>query len=165
MKRLFALCLSLVLATSAWAGDIAYTIRATDLKAKPYGDAQTLTTLPPRSKVEVVKRQSSWTQVKAGTSSGWVKMLSLQLETGAASRRADNGLRSLFNVASTGRGGSTVTTGVRGLSEEDLKNTKPNPQELEKAKQYAASSGDAQRFAADGKLKAHSVGYLSGGKR
>ncbi len=165
MNKIFALCLSLVMVTSAWAGDIAYTIRATDLKSKPFSDAQTLVTLQPRIKVEIVKRQSSWTQVKLGTTSGWVKMLSLQLETGTTSRRADNGLSSLFNVAATGRGGSTVTTGVRGLSEEQLKNTTANPQALEKARQYASSREDAQKFAAAGKLKAQSVGYLSGGDK
>ncbi len=164
MKKIFALCLLLVSVTSAWAGDMAYTIRETELKDKPYSDALTLTTLQPRIRVEILKRQSSWTQVKLGTTSGWVKMLSLQLETGTTSRRADNGLNSLFNVAATGRGGSTVTTGVRGLSEEQLKNTKPNPQALQDAKRYASSRDDAQRFATEGKLHAHSVGYLSGGQ-
>ncbi len=165
MRKIFALCLSLGLATSAWASDMAYTLRATDMKAKPYGDALTLTTLPPRIKVEVLKRQSSWTQIKLGTTTGWVKMLSLQLETGTTSRRADNGLSALFNVAATGRGGSSVTTGVRGLSEEQLQDTQGNPQELEKAKKYAVSREDAQRFAAAGKLKAQSLDYLSRGEK
>jgi hypothetical protein len=73
-------------------------------------------------------------------------------------------LSALFNVAATGRGSSTVTTGVRGLSEEQLKNTKPNPQALQDAKKYASNRDDAQRFATDGKLHARSFGYLSGGK-
>ena len=42
-----------------------------------------------------------WTEVKSGKTTGWVKMLSLQLARGATQRRADNGLRSLFNVAQT----------------------------------------------------------------
>lgn len=162
MKRLIAACLAFGLIASV-AAEEAITLRSTELKAKPYSDAQTLLTLPERSKVDVLQRRASWTQVRSGKSTGWVKMLSLQLARGTTQRRADNGLRSLFNVAQTGRSGSTITTGVRGLSEEDLKNAKPDPQELEKAKQYAASKDVAQRYAAQGKLKAQQVDYLATG--
>jgi hypothetical protein len=151
-------------APAVWAGGYANTIRTTELKAKPFTDAQTLTVLPTRSRVEVLTRQASWTEVKSANQTGWVKMLSLQLETSGQSKRGDNGLSALFNVASTGRSGSTVTTGIRGLSEEQLKNTKPNPQALQAAKRYAVSSEEARRYAAEGKLNAQSVGYLNGGQ-
>jgi hypothetical protein len=163
MKNIIALCLLLGFVPAVWAAGTAYTIRPTELKAKPYTDADTLTTLPPQTRVEVLARQAGWTQVKSTSFSGWVKMLSLQLESNVQ-RRGDNGLRSLFNVASTGRSSSTVTTGIRGLSEEQLKNTKPNPQALQAVKRYAVSREAAQRYAADGKLHAQSVDYLSGGQ-
>ncbi len=164
MKRLISACLAFGFIASA-AAEEAITLRSTEMKAKPYSDAQTLLTLPERSKVEVLMRRASWTQVKSGKATGWVKMLSLQLVRGTTQRRADNGLRSLFNVAQTGRGGSTVTTGVRGLSEEQLKNPKPNPQALEEAQEFAATKAEAKRFAAAGKLKAQQVDYLAGGAR
>lgn len=164
MKSTIALCLLLGIVPAAWAGGYANTIRPTELKAKPYSDAQTLTTLPPRSRVEVLSRQASWTQVKSASFSGWVKMLSLRLETEGKGKRGDNGLSALFNVATTGRSSSTVTTGIRGLSEEQLKNTKPNPQELQAAKHYAVSRQEAQRYAAEGKLHAQRVDYLEGGQ-
>ncbi len=164
MRNMIALCLLLGFASAAWAGGAAYTIRPTELKAKPFNDAQTLTTLLPNSRVEILSRQGSWTQVKTDTRNGWVKMLSLQLEKSGQSRRGDNGLSALFNVAATGSSGSTVTTGIRGLSEEQLKNTKPNPQALQAAKRYAVSRAEAQRYAAEGKLKAQSVDYLEGGQ-
>jgi uncharacterized protein YgiM (DUF1202 family) len=164
MKKLGIILLLLGMTSYACAGDAAYTIRATELKAKPYSDAQTLRSLPPRTKVEVLKRQSRWTQVKAGTTSGWVKMLSLQLEASAAGRRSDNGLSALFNIAATGRGSSTVTTGVRGLSEEQLKTAQSNPRALQAAKKYAVSRSEAERFADEGKLLSHDVDYLSGGR-
>jgi hypothetical protein len=164
MKIIVALCLLLGFMPTVWAGGYAYTIRPTELKAKPYSDAQTLTSLPPRSKVEVLGRQASWTQVKSVSFSGWVKMLSLQLESNAQGKRADNGLSALFNVASTGRSSSTVTTGIRGLSEEKLKDAKPDPQALRAAKRYAVNREAAQRYAAEGKLHAQRVGYLDGGQ-
>jgi hypothetical protein len=165
MKYIVALCLLLGFMPTVWAGGYAYTIRPTELKAKPYSDAQTLTSLPPRSRVEVLARQASWTQVKSASFSGWVKMLSLQLESNVQKKRGDNGLSALFNVASTGKSGSTVTTGIRGLSEEQLKNSKPNPQELQAAKRYSVNREAAQRYAAEGKLHAQSVDYLEGGQR
>ena len=164
MKRLFAVCLLLGLAAAAGAADFARTIRATELKAEPYSDAQTLESLAQQSRVEVLKRQSGWTQVKTATASGWVKMLSLQLEAGTAGKSGDSGLGALFNVASTGKSGSTVTTGVRGLSEEQLKNARPDAKALQAAKRNAASQQEARQFAAEGKLKAQSVDYLSGGQ-
>ncbi|GAB1232971.1 hypothetical protein UT4_14370 [Ferrigenium sp. UT4] len=163
MRKLFVWFCVLGYAASAWAAEEAYTIRATELKAKPYSDAQTLVTLPERSKVVVLQRRASWTQVRAGETAGWVKMLSIQLARGSSERRADNGLRSLFNVARSGGSGATVTTGVRGLSEEQLKNTRPDPQALEKARRYAASKVEAKRFAAEGKLKSQQVDYFAAG--
>jgi hypothetical protein len=164
MRKIVALCLLFGLAPAVWAGETAYTIRSAELKARPYTDAQTLTSLPPRSRVEVLGRQASWTHVKSPSFDGWVKMLNLRFDENGQGKRGDNGLSALFNVASTGRSNSTVTTGIRGLSEEQLKNTKPNPQALQAAKRFAVSRADAQHFAAQGKLHAQSVDYLEGGQ-
>ena len=164
MRNIIALCLLLGFAPTVWAGGYAYTIRPTELKTKPYTDAKTLTSLPPRTRVEVLTRQASWTQVKSASFSGWVKMLNLKLELNVQNKRGDNGLRALFNVASTGRSSSTVTTGIRGLSEEQLKNATPNPQALQDAKRYAVSREAARRYAEEGKLHAQSVDYLQGGQ-
>jgi hypothetical protein len=164
MRRLFACCLLLGVALPGWGADFARTIRTTELKAQPYSDARTLENLPARSRVEVLKRQSGWTRVKTATASGWVKMLSLRVEAGTGTKRGDSGLGALFNVASTGKSGSTVTTGVRGLSEEQLTNAQPDAKALQAAKRYAVSKQEAQRYAAEGKLQAQSVDYLSGGR-
>jgi hypothetical protein len=120
--------------------------------------------VPARSRVEILKRQSGWTRVKTATATGWVKMLSLRVEAGTSAKRGDSGLGALFNVASTGKSGSTVTTGVRGLSEEQLTNAQPDAKALQAAKRYAVSKQEAQRYAAEGKLQAKSVDYLSGGR-
>lgn len=159
MKWMAAMCLSLACGL-AYAGDPAHTVRDTDLKAKPYSDADTLQVVAANSKVEILLRKSSWMQIKVGGKTGWVRMLSLRLGDGGQQKRGDNGLAALFNVANTGSSGSTVTTGVRGLSEEQLKNTKPNPQELEAGRSYAVDKAEAKRFAQAGKLKARSMDYL-----
>lgn len=146
-------------AVAAQAGEPAYTVRATELKARPFSDAATVANLAERSQVEVVARQGSWTQVEANGKTGWVKMLSLRFGD-AQKKSGDSGLGALFNVATTGSSGSTVATGVRGLSEENLKNPHPAPQELQQLKHYAVGKQEAQRFARAGKLQPQQVAYL-----
>lgn len=147
-------------ADSVQAGEVAYTVRSTELKAKPFSDAVTLARLEQRTKVEVIGRRSSWRQVQVEGKVGWIKMLSLKFYH--ADRKAgDNGLATLFNVATTGRTGSSVTTGVRGLSEDDLKHTRPNPQALEVMDTYGVDKLEAQRFAGVGKLSSQSMGYIA----
>ena len=149
----------LALACGLAQAETATAVRQTELKDKPFSDAKTLASVPAQSKVEIVKRQGSWSQVKAGGKTGWVKMLSLRVEGGSA-KAGDSGLKSLFSVASTGRSGSTMTTGVRGLSEEKLHNPQPNPQALQELNGYGVDKGEAQKFAAAGKLKAANMAYL-----
>ena len=143
----------------AQAGDTAYTVRTTALKEKPYTDAKTLDSLAQNTKVEIVGRHGSWNKIKVGDETGWVKMLSLRLgET--TQKTGDTGFKTLFNVASTGGSGSTMTTGVRGLSEEKLHNPQPNPQALNEMHKLAVGKDEAQRFAGAGKLAAGKMDYL-----
>jgi hypothetical protein len=110
----FVTCL--LLCCSAWAGDTAFTVRPTELKAKPHSDAATLVNLSERSTVEVLLRQFSWMQVKAAAGVGWVKMLSLRLGSqDAPTRRAEPGTNDLFEVASKGRSVSNTGTLAKGL--------------------------------------------------
>ena len=74
MRLFIAVCLCLA-CVCTHAGEPAYTVRDVPLKAKPFADAPTLATLPASSKVEIMSRQSGWTQVKAEAATGWVKML------------------------------------------------------------------------------------------
>lgn len=159
MQLMFAACLSMV-SGLAQAGETAYTVRPVELKAKPFADAATLANLAEKSGVEVVARKGSWNQVKAAGATGWVKMLSLRFGEGAQKKAGDSGMGALFNVASTGGSGSTTTTGVRGLSEEKLRNPQPNPQALKQLEGFAESKTKAQQFAKSGKLSAAEVDYL-----
>ena len=68
----------------------------------------------------------------------------------------------LLGLASgrAGTGKVVATTGIRGLSEEDLKAAKYNETELKKAESYGVTRAEAQKFAAEGKLTARKVEYL-----
>ena len=134
-------------------------IRAAELKQEPASDAATVATLAESTVVEAFERKSGWTRVKSASGEGWVRMLSLRFGGSAATKSGSSGVSQLFNVARTGSSGTQVTTGVRGLDEQQLANAQPNPAELTKLDGFAADRDAAASFAAQGKLEAQSVGY------
>lgn len=153
MKALLPL---LFLPLVAWA-EPATVIRATELKADPATDAATVAQLPEKAQVDALERKGGWTRVKAGGAQGWVKMLALRYD--GTAKRGDTGVAQAFNVARTGSSGTQVTTGVRGLDEEQLAKAQPNPAELAKLDRYAVDRAAANEFAAEGKLSPVSVAY------
>lgn len=159
MRWLPVFCLSCCI-FAAHAAETAYTVRTTEVKARPFSDADTLSSLPKNSPVEVLERKASWTRIKSDGTTGWVKMLGLRFGDAARKKSGDSGLGALFNVAATGGSGSTVSTGVRGLSEENLKNPHPNPQAMKELQRYATGKREAQGFGKSGKLATRQIDYL-----
>ncbi|MDP2246493.1 MAG: SH3 domain-containing protein [Nitrosomonadales bacterium] len=140
------------------------TIVAADLKQHPFSDAPTITNLASDTELEVIKRQGGWMQVKSGANEGWLKMTAVKLGTGAATQgKGGGGLGTLFNLATTGRSGSsgvTVTTGIRGLGQEELKNAQPDHAAVQKMETFVGARNEAASFASGGKLQAQKVEYL-----
>jgi hypothetical protein len=159
MRYLFALILYAALAAPVYAWQIAYTVRSTEIKQLPYSDAKTLGTLDEKASVSVMSRQGGWVKIASAKGNGWVRMLSLRGDS-AAKKPGDTGLQSLINVGRSGSSGIAMTTGIRGLSEEDLKNAQPNPGEFEKLQKYAVNKTKAEKFARDAKLKTQQLDYL-----
>lgn len=140
-------------------------VRSAELKAEPFSDAATVASLPEQSQVEVLKRQGAWARVRAKDGEGWLRLLSLRLGSGAAPARVEGGDGKVEGAALSLLGigpkpQPTVATGVRGLSEEDLRNARPNPRELERLNQYAVSRGDAKAFADSARLRDQKIEYL-----
>jgi hypothetical protein len=158
MKYLYALILYASLAAPVYAWQVAYTVRSTEIKQLPYSDATTVGTLDEKAKVNIMLRQGGWVKINSGNGNGWVRMLSLRSDSTA--KKGDSGLQSMLNVGRSGSSGITTTTGIRGLSEEDLKNAKPNPEEFEKLQKYALNKAKAEKFARDAKLKTQQLDYL-----
>jgi hypothetical protein len=155
MRFLFVL---LLLPALSWA-EPATLIRATELKKEPATDAATVVELPENTAVDALERKGGWTRVKAGEAQGWVKMLALRYGGPGATKKGDSGVKQLFNVARTGSSGTQVTTGVRGLDENQLANAQPNPAELQKLETYAASADASAQFAKRAKLQPQQVEY------
>jgi hypothetical protein len=118
----------------------------TELKSAPDPTAATISQLAPGSIVQVGERSGGWYKVSTPQGEGWVRMLSLRIGTAPAGSGASlgNGLAAL-NQAS--RSNTTVATGVRGLTREELKTAQEDLVELDKLEQFTVSPQDASRFA------------------
>ena len=164
MKTLARLVVLLaLLIPTAYAAETGYTLKATEVKDKPFLDATTLATLPEKTTVEILTRQGAWMQIKtADARQGWIRMLSVRLGSPDQKPQSGGNLLSALGIVTRPRPAttSTVTTGVRGFSEEDLANAKPNAAEVEKMKSFAATTAEAATLAESGKLAAKPVAYF-----
>jgi hypothetical protein len=158
MAALFVIFLFAVGTT--FAGEAGTALKADDLKAEPFRDAKTVGSLTAGDNVEILNKQGGWFQVKSKKGSGWVRMLSIRR---GEARKGSGDAAGVLGLASgrAGTGSVVATTGIRGLSEEELKAAKYNEKELRKAESFAVTEAEARRFAAEGKLVARKVKYLS----
>ena len=149
-SKLFVLLAALAL--PAFAAQTATVTRSAELRSTPFGTSKTLQTLPAGAKVDVIKRVGGWYQVKTGSAEGWVRMWLVRFSAPAGGFGGDS-----VAVLGSGRSGSTyttATTGVRGLSEEEIKNAKPNPAAVAALEKLAVPPEDARRFAKQASLQA-----------
>ena len=164
-----ALALLLCFAASAWAQDQAFINRPSELKDRAAADAKTLATLSENTAVRVIARGGGWTQVDANGQKGWVKAFHLRFPA-VVEKSASGGGNALTSLTSVfgsrdSQKATVATTGIRGLSPEDLKNAAPDAAALAKAHTYRADKPTAERFARDGKLNTVQVDYSEGGRR
>ncbi|WP_171164241.1 SH3 domain-containing protein [Usitatibacter palustris] len=159
----FAITAFAVLASAAFAQEQAVTKRATELREKPASDAKTLANLPEKTPLKVLARSGGWTQVEAGTQKGWVNVFHLTFASTVTSSSGSGGLSGLTSALGFGKPkteqAKMATIGVRGLSEEELKNASPNPEALKKMQSFRADKNAAASFARDAKLAAQNVPY------
>lgn len=154
LKRIFFLC-ALAMGGAAFAADPGTLTKAETLRAKPFTDAAAVTSLATGAKVDIITRSGAWYQVKSGTKTGWVRMLSVR--RGAAT--ASSNIAGIANVASgrTGTGKVTTTTGVRGLDAQELDTAKFDEAQIKSSEGYRVSRKDADAFAKAGKLTLRDV--------
>lgn len=131
--------------------------RAESLREKPFADAKVLAPAAAGAKVDVLVRDGGWYQVKTGTKTGWVRMLSVR-----RSAAATNTAAGIAGVASgrTGTGKVVSTTGVRGLDSAELATAAFSEEQVAKAEKYRVGRKDAEAFAKAGKLTVRDVAPL-----
>jgi Bacterial SH3 domain len=162
MKYLIKIAIIIALGANihALAGDAGTAIKMDSLRAEPFADAKTVGSLAKNDSVEILNKKGAWLQVKSKKSTGWVRLLSVKRGGGSNSGSA------ISDVASgrTGTGKVVSTTGIRGLSAEELKAAKFNEEEMKRMESYQTSAADAKSYAAAGGLSATKMAYLNGAK-
>ncbi|HKQ30764.1 MAG TPA: SH3 domain-containing protein [Burkholderiales bacterium] len=146
----------------ALAAETGSTRTDSELMAAPYRDAKSMGNLAGNTKVEVLERRGAWIRVKATDKDGWVRLHQVRLGEGAE-QKGSSGLGALWNVGTTGRSGTqgiVATTGVRGMSADQLKSAKPDPKEFEKLERYRTNDEQARDLAKSGGLKEKDVAFL-----
>jgi uncharacterized protein YraI len=154
-----AALLCLLVQSAALAAESGTALKADAIRAEPFGDAKQVATLATGDKVDILKKNGGWLQVKSAKGKGWVRMLSIRKGDAKKGSGTAAGLLAL----SSGRAGTgkvVATTGIRGLNEEELRAAQFNEQEVHLAESYAVKRSDAQKFARQGKLAARPFDYL-----
>jgi hypothetical protein len=153
------LMIGLLFTGRAFAGEAGTALKADDIKAEPFRDAKTVGSLATGDRVEILKKEGGWFQVKSAKGSGWVRMLSVRR---GEARKGGDDAAGVLGLASGRAGTGTVvaSTGVRGLNEEELKAAKYNEAEVKRIESFTTSQAEGRKFAAEGKLAARRVEYL-----
>lgn len=165
MKNLFYFIslIFIIVAPQLFAADKAAVIsRDTELFSKPFKDADVLTELPNQTAIIIVKRKGGWYEIKAETQQGWVRLTHVRLaRKNKAKQDADNNVGEILSGLATGRGKSdqvTTATAVKGLSEEELRNAKPDVDALNALDDFAVD----EKANNDSGLETRKIDYLAG---
>jgi hypothetical protein len=137
---------------------------AVDLMATPFRDAKQAGQLPANTTVAILERRGGWLRVKAAGKSGWVRLHQVRAGEGPQVQKSGEGLSMLKNVSKTGRSGAqgiVATTGIRGLSAEELTSAKPDPKAVGSMEASRASESAARAYASSAGLKEQNVPFLS----
>lgn len=150
-----AAVLALCAAASAWAAP-GTVLRAEKLYSQPAATSKVAASVAKGAKVDILAKQGGWLKVKAGTSTGWIRLLSVRAGAGGL---GGAGVGDVVGAATTRSDPSRVVAvaGLRGLNEEDLKQARFNEAELARMEAVKVTPAQARSFAGQSGLAAISV--------
>ncbi len=162
MKKLVNLCLilSMTFPILSLAGEAGTALKVDTLRAEPFADAKSVGSLAKNDVVDIVNKKGAWLHVKSKKSTGWVRLLSVKRGNATKTNQAA-GIAAVAN-GRAGTGKVVSTTGIRGLSAEELKSAQFSESEMKKMESYELTPNDGKQFAAAGGLTAASIAYLKG---
>ena len=170
MRRLLAMAAVSLLALGgvhAAASSNATTVAAGNLTSGPFSDASVVAPVATGAAITVIERKGGWYHVKLGTGQdGWLPMASIRYDSSGAAATGGGGSdwAALLQSGRSGSGGSSATTGVRGLNTGDIENAVPDPAAVTELDDWAMKPGQAKRFAQQLPAEAQKVDYLDQGK-
>jgi len=163
MRWLGVACMAVfmtLLAAPASAAEEGLVIRAAELMAQPFLDAPKAGPIAPNQPVTILERRGGWVRVDAGGRTGWVRVLNVRLVSAGAAGPAARGSGGITALLRTGSSGKTVTTGVKGMGEEDIRRAAPDYAELGQLGTLGVDAATARDHSQKNALKEPAVEYL-----
>lgn len=143
---------------SAWAAP-GTVLRDEKLYSQPSASASLAGSVGKGASVDILAKQGGWLRVKAGQTTGWIRLLSVRAGAGGL---GGVGVGDVVGAATTKSDPSRVVAvaGLRGLNDEDLKQAKFNPEELARLDAWTVTAAQAGSFARQSGLAAVTVPEL-----
>ena len=145
------------------AAERAFAVRAGDLKQQPFIDAAAAGSVAANQALSVLVRQGGWVRVESNGQNGWMRMLNIRLAVAAPAPGTNGGGSSAARLR-TGSSGKTVTTGVKGLDESNIRGSTPDEAQVAQLEALGVDPSEAASHAASSGLKEQSVQYLGGSR-
>lgn len=144
------------------AADSGSMIRASSLNAAPDAASQNLGIIRGTTEVDILERDGGWYRVQtADGRSGWVRMANVRLGAVAEAEEESSFWGSLFSFGSNrSTRTATATTGIRGLSEEEINAAVPDESAVARLENWRSNAREAQRHAGEAGLAPVNVGEL-----
>jgi hypothetical protein len=136
--------------------------RTTDLRDQPANDGAMLRVVPANTAIAVGERKGGWYKVDVEGSAGWMRLSAVRFGSPAAAS-ASSGGSSALKFLQSGRSAvttGTVTTGVRGLSEEGLSKAEPDYAAVAALDALAVAADDSRAFASELPATSASVDFI-----
>ena len=141
------------LALPVWA-DKGTVVRQTELRQNPFADAPSVGPIDPGTVVEIQKNQGAWLQVKSATAQGWVKLLNVRTSSNdTRTSPASASVTTLAGMLVSSVKGNAVTTGVKGLTAENIEAKEPNYNEIDRINLFTIEPAMAAQTAQAVELK------------
>lgn len=142
---------ALLLVDLSIAAETGSALKNDTMRVEPFADAKVTGSFNRGDSLEILNKKGAWLQVKTKKSKGWVRLLSIKRGSSGSSNQAAGALAVASGRAGTGQ--VISTTGIRGLSAEDLKAAKFNETEVKTMEGYTQSANQGKQFASAGGLK------------
>lgn len=142
---------ALLLANLCIAAETGSALKNDSIRFEPFADAKVTGTFNRGDNLEILNKKGAWLQVKTKKSTGWVRLLSVKRGSSGSGSQTAGVLAAASGRAGTGQ--IVSTTGIRGLSAEELKAAKFNETEVKTLEGYTQSAEQGSQFARAGSLK------------
>ncbi|MBL4622553.1 MAG: SH3 domain-containing protein [Immundisolibacteraceae bacterium] len=131
------------------------------IRSQPDNSAEVVGPLKQGELLTIQMRSTDWMKVRTSShQSGWVSMLSVKLQSTGWRTRASGFFRWMGGgggKSSPSSSTESITVGIRGISEEDLSNAKPDYSALAELDSYPIDQATAAAYGRDQQLVARRV--------